>query len=94
LDVRFGWGPRANAQSEQVIPGATQMTINEILLDLENKVFPRADTIQESTKVEQVIFEKYCTKLLTRLLTAKNKRCLTNFSLRLEMDDVVTLGGH
>jgi hypothetical protein len=73
------------------------MTTNEILLDLENKVFCRAADIRELTKVEQIILENECTKLMKKLLAVINKRCLRNFSLRLEIDandDIETLGGH
>jgi hypothetical protein len=62
------------------------MTIDEILSDLENKVFHRSVTLQESPKAEHVILENECTEFLTRLLAFLNKRCLRNFSLRLEME--------
>jgi hypothetical protein len=73
------------------------MTIDEILSDLENKVFCRAATIHELTKVEQITLENDCTELLNKLLVAINKQCLRNFSLRLEMeandDNMEILGG-
>jgi hypothetical protein len=62
------------------------MTIDEILSDLENKVFCRAATILELTKMEQITLENDCTELLNKLLAAINKQCLRNFSLRLEME--------
>jgi hypothetical protein len=62
------------------------MTIDEILSDLANKVFYRAAAIRELTKVEQIALENECTEFLTRLLAFLNKRCLRNFSLRLEME--------
>jgi hypothetical protein len=74
------------------------MTIDEILFDLGNKVFYRAATLQELTKVEQMDLENDCTELLKKLVAAVNKRCLRNFSLTLEMDvneddDIEILGG-
>jgi hypothetical protein len=62
------------------------MTLDEILSDLENKVFFRATAIHELTKVEQVVLENDCTEILKKLLVVINKQCLRNFSLRLEMD--------
>jgi hypothetical protein len=71
------------------------MTLDEILSDLQNKVFCRSADIREFTKVEQILLENECTELLKKLLSAINKRCLRNFSLRIEMDvNDETLGGH
>jgi hypothetical protein len=73
------------------------MTIDEILSDLENKVFSRAANLQELTKVEQSILENEFTELVKELLDAVNKLCLRNFSLGLKMevnDDIESLGGH
>jgi hypothetical protein len=61
------------------------MTIDQILSDLEDKAFCRSVTLQELTKMEQIILENDCTELLN------------DFSLRLEMDlneDMEIVGGH
>jgi hypothetical protein len=73
------------------------MTTDEILSDLENKVFHKAATaIRKLTKVEQLNLETWWTDFIQNQVDFGNKHYLRNFSLRLEMevndDNMETLG--
>jgi hypothetical protein len=62
------------------------MTIDEILSDLENKVFCRAATIRKLTEVEQINLETQWIAFIQNLLDFGNKRYLRNYSLALGME--------
>jgi hypothetical protein len=73
------------------------MTTDEILSDLENKVFHKAATaIRKLTEVEQLNLETWWTDFIQNQVDFGNKHYLRNFSLRLEMevndDNMETLG--
>jgi MoxR-like ATPase len=63
------------------------MTDNETLADLQNKVLRRADNIQKLTEVGQINLENEWTEFIKNLVDYGNKHYLSNFSLRLEMDE-------
>lgn len=61
------------------------MTIDEILSDLQNKVFRMAATSIRNG-VQQLNLENWWTDRVQKLIDYGNKHYLRNFSLRLEME--------
>jgi len=63
-----------------------EMTDNETLADLDNKVLRRATNIRKLTEVEQINLESEWTEFIKKLADYGNKHYLRSYALRLEME--------